>query len=87
VWDETAVFIEVIWAGAEQENFLLWDSTTQITPNLARRAVFFYTTSFVIATESKNLTRRANHRHDRIIAASARMSACVRATLAAIAAS
>jgi hypothetical protein len=27
---------------------------------------FFYTTSFVIATENKNLTRRANHRHDRM---------------------
>jgi hypothetical protein len=30
--------------------------------------------SFVIATENKNLTRRANHRHERIIATSARIS-------------
>ena len=79
VWDETAAVIEVIWVGAEQENFFLWDSTAAITPDLARRAVdFFYTTSFVIAAENKNLARRANHRHDRIIAASARMSACAR---------
>jgi len=28
---------------------------------------FFYTTSFVIATENENLTRRANHRHDRAV--------------------
>jgi hypothetical protein len=43
VWDETAVFIELIWASAEQQNFLLWDSTAATTPNLARRAVdFFY---------------------------------------------
>jgi hypothetical protein len=27
---------------------------------------FFYTTSFVIATENKNLARRANHRHERM---------------------
>jgi hypothetical protein len=67
VWDETAAVIEVIWADAEQENFFLWDSTAAITPNLARRAVdFFYTTSFVIATESRNLTRRANHQHERM---------------------
>jgi hypothetical protein len=46
----------VIWVGAEQQNFLLWDSTAAITPNLARRAVdFFYTTSFVIATGNKIL--------------------------------
>jgi hypothetical protein len=38
---------------------------------------FSYTTSFVIAMESKNLARRANHRHDRIIAASARMSEAI----------
>src|SRR4030088_595030 len=38
VWDETAAVIEVIWVGAEKENFLLWDSTAAITPNLARRA-------------------------------------------------
>jgi hypothetical protein len=50
VWDETAALIEVIWVGAEQENFLLWDSTAQITPNLARRAADFFTTSSVIAT-------------------------------------
>jgi len=31
----------VIWVGAEQENFLLWDSTAAITPNLARRAGIF----------------------------------------------
>jgi hypothetical protein len=31
----------VIWVGAEQQNFLLWDSTAAITPNLARRAVDF----------------------------------------------
>src|SRR5882724_12575203 len=43
VWDETAVVIEVIWVGAEQQNFLLWDSTAAITPNLARRAVDFFT--------------------------------------------
>jgi hypothetical protein len=43
VWDETAAVIEVIWVGAEQENFLLWDSTAPITPNLARRAVDFFT--------------------------------------------
>src|SRR6266581_8718782 len=41
VWDETDAVIEVIWVGAEQENFLLWDSTAPITPNLARRAVDF----------------------------------------------
>jgi hypothetical protein len=41
VWDETAESIEVIWVGAEQENFFLWDSTAPITPNLARRAVDF----------------------------------------------
>ncbi|HMI11467.1 MAG TPA: hypothetical protein VK567_07715, partial [Bradyrhizobium sp.] len=43
VWDETAVVIEVIWVGAEQQNFLLWDSTAAITPDLARRAVDFFT--------------------------------------------
>jgi hypothetical protein len=43
VWDETAAVIEVIWVGAEQQNFLLWDSTAPITPNLARRAVDFFT--------------------------------------------
>jgi hypothetical protein len=43
VWDETAAVIEVIWVGAEQKNFLLWDSTAPITPNLARRAVDFFT--------------------------------------------
>ena len=32
----------MIWVGAEQENFLLWDSTAAITPNLARRAVDFF---------------------------------------------
>jgi len=32
----------VIWVGAEQENFLLWDSTAAITPNLGRRAVDFF---------------------------------------------
>jgi len=54
VWDETAAVIEVIWVGAEQQNFLLWDSTAPITPNLARRAVdFLKTTSFVIATKTK----------------------------------
>src|SRR6266852_44817 len=41
VWDETAAVIEVIWVGAEQQNFLLWDSTAPTTPNLARRAVDF----------------------------------------------
>src|SRR5450755_4624996 len=41
VWNETAAVIEVIWVGAEQENFLLWDSTAPTTPNLARRAVDF----------------------------------------------
>ena len=41
VWDETAAVIEVIWVGAEQQNFLLWDSTAAITPNLARRAGYF----------------------------------------------
>ena len=41
VWDETAAVIKVIWVGAEQQNFLLWDSTAPITPNLARRAVDF----------------------------------------------
>src|SRR5882672_3900539 len=43
VWDETAAVIEVIWVGAEQENFLLWDSTAATTPDLARRAVDFFT--------------------------------------------
>src|SRR5882724_176417 len=43
VWDETAAVIEVIWVGAEQQNFLLWDSTAPITPDLARRAVDFFT--------------------------------------------
>jgi hypothetical protein len=33
----------VIWVGAEQQNFLLWDSTAPTTPNLARRAVDFFT--------------------------------------------
>ena len=42
VWDETAALIEVIWVGAERQNFLLWDSTAPITPNLARRAVDFF---------------------------------------------
>jgi hypothetical protein len=50
VWDETAAVIEVIWVGAEQQNFLLWDSTAPTTPNLARRAVdFLKTTAFGIA--------------------------------------
>ena len=43
MWDETAAVIEVIWVGAEQQNFLLWDSTAPTTPNLARRAVDFFT--------------------------------------------
>ena len=38
LWDETVGDIELIWVNGEQENFCLWDSTTQITPNLARRA-------------------------------------------------
>jgi hypothetical protein len=41
VWDETAGDIKLIWVRGEQENFCLWDSTTQITPNLARRAIGF----------------------------------------------
>jgi hypothetical protein len=57
VWDETAAVIEVIWVGAEQQNFLLWDSTAAITPNLARRAVdFFYTTSFGIAAQTREFS-------------------------------
>src|SRR3981081_2397316 len=42
VWDETAVVIEVIWAGAEWINFLLWDSTAAPTPHRALRAVDFF---------------------------------------------
>jgi hypothetical protein len=30
--------MQVIWAGGKWQNFLLWDWTAQITPNLARRA-------------------------------------------------
>src|ERR1700743_963844 len=37
-WDETAVDMPVIWARAKRKYFFLWDSTAQITPNLARRA-------------------------------------------------
>ena len=43
MWDETTVVIEVIWVGAERKNFLLWDSTAPITPNLPRRAIDFFT--------------------------------------------
>jgi hypothetical protein len=39
VWDGKAALIEVIWVGAERENFLLWDSTTRITPNLGSVSV------------------------------------------------
>jgi hypothetical protein len=38
MWDETAVDMPVIWVHAKRKCFLLWDSTAQITPNLARRA-------------------------------------------------
>jgi hypothetical protein len=56
VWDETVAVIEVIWVGAKQQNFLLWDSTAAITPNLPRRALdFFYTTSFVIAARNERI--------------------------------
>src|ERR1700682_3393441 len=74
VWDETAAVIEVIWVSAEQKNFLLWDSTAAITPNLARRAVDFLHDVIRHCDGNRNLTRRANHRHDRMFAASARMS-------------
>jgi hypothetical protein len=55
MWDETAALIEVIWVGAERRNFWLWDWTAAITPNLARRAVFFCATSFGIVTETKKI--------------------------------
>jgi len=74
VWDETAAVIEVIWVGVEQQNFLLWDSTAPITPDLARRAGFFCTTSFV--RDGKREFGPSSN--DRITAASARMSACDR---------
>ena len=61
VWDETAAVIEVIWVGAEQKNFLLWDSTAAITPNLDRRAVDFLRDVVRHRDGNKNLTRRANH--------------------------
>jgi hypothetical protein len=37
-WDETEADMPVIWVGREPKYFWLWDSTAQITPNLARRA-------------------------------------------------
>jgi hypothetical protein len=37
-WDETVIDMPVIWGDAEPKYFLLWDSTAQITQNLARRA-------------------------------------------------
>jgi hypothetical protein len=58
VWDETAAVIEVIWVGAEQQNFLLWDSTAAITPNLARRAGNFFTQRH---SSSRRLAKRALH--------------------------
>jgi hypothetical protein len=64
----------VIWVGAERKNFLLWDSTAPTTPNLARRAVDFLRDVIRHCDGNRNLTRRANHRHDRMFAASARMS-------------
>jgi hypothetical protein len=62
VWDETAAAIEVIWVGAKQQNFLLWDSTAAITPNLARRAVDFFTGRHSASRRKRqNLARRAIH--------------------------
>jgi hypothetical protein len=37
-WDETVIDMPVIWGEAEPKYFLLWDSTAQITQNIARRA-------------------------------------------------
>jgi hypothetical protein len=49
---------------SEQEYYLLWGLTAQITPDLARRArIFFCATSFVSSKDRKDLTRRANHRY------------------------
>ena len=42
-WDETVSDIGVIWVKRKQQYFCLWDSTAQITPNLARRAGDFFT--------------------------------------------
>ncbi len=42
-WDETVSDIGVIWGRRKQQYFCLWDSTAQITPNLARRAGDFFT--------------------------------------------
>jgi hypothetical protein len=72
VWDETAGDIKVIWVAGEREYFCLWDSTGQITPNLARRADgFLDMTSSDISMARRNLTRRANHWHVFILAAAA----------------
>jgi len=55
-------FIEVIWAGAERINFLLWTRQSRSHPKSSPSGSgFSCTTSFVVATESKNSTRRANH--------------------------
>src|ERR1700730_15595485 len=40
-WD--ARVVDLIWGRRKQQNFCLWDSTAQITPNLARRAGDFFT--------------------------------------------
>jgi hypothetical protein len=41
LWNETGMDMPVIWVGVKPKYFLLWDSTAQITPNLARRARAF----------------------------------------------
>jgi hypothetical protein len=46
-WDETGADMPVIWVDAKREYFSLWDSTAQITPNLARRARVFFSRRMV----------------------------------------
>jgi hypothetical protein len=54
LWDETRADMEVIWAGKKRKYFSLWDSTAPTTPNLARRARCFGTTSSVGSKDGRS---------------------------------
>jgi hypothetical protein len=71
VINEVAALMEVIWAGAERINFLMRLNSPNHTKSGPSGSGIFYTTSFAIATETKNGTRRENHRHGHVIGASA----------------
>jgi hypothetical protein len=54
-WDETAMDMPVIWVRAKRKYFWLWDSTAQITPNLARRARGFLLVGWVERSDTHQI--------------------------------